>query len=84
LNGINAHKYSADYNAAKEAIRALTRTAAVEWGRHNILCNCIAPAEVTLGTVFRGTSWFLIVELIVLVMIVALPGLATYLPARMH
>ena len=26
LNGINAHKYSADYNAAKEAIRAITRT----------------------------------------------------------
>jgi NAD(P)-dependent dehydrogenase (short-subunit alcohol dehydrogenase family) len=47
LNGINAHKYSADYNAAKEAIRALTRTAAVEWGRHNILCNCIAPAAAS-------------------------------------
>jgi NAD(P)-dependent dehydrogenase (short-subunit alcohol dehydrogenase family) len=47
LNGINAHKYSADYNAAKEAIRAITRTAAVEWGRHNILCNCIAPAAAS-------------------------------------
>ena len=29
LNGINAHKYSVDYNAAKEGIRAITRTAAV-------------------------------------------------------
>lgn len=47
LNGVNAHKYSADYNAAKEAIRSLTRTAAVEWGRHNILCNCIAPAAAS-------------------------------------
>ena len=28
LNGVNAHMYSADYNAAKEAIRAITRTAA--------------------------------------------------------
>jgi len=47
LNGINAHKYSADYNSAKEGIRAITRTAAVEWGRHNILCNCIAPAAAS-------------------------------------
>jgi hypothetical protein len=44
LNGINAHMYSADYNAAKEAIRALTRTAAREWARHNVLVNGIAPA----------------------------------------
>jgi len=47
LNGINAHMYSADYNAAKEAVRALTRTAAREWARHNILVNAIAPAAAT-------------------------------------
>jgi NAD(P)-dependent dehydrogenase (short-subunit alcohol dehydrogenase family) len=47
LNGINAHMYSADYNAAKEAIRALTRTAAREWARHNILVNAIAPAAAS-------------------------------------
>ena len=47
LNGINAHMYSADYNAAKEAIRALTRTAAREWARHNVLVNAIAPAAAT-------------------------------------
>ena len=47
LNGINAHMYSADYNAAKESIRALTRTAAREWARHNILVNAIAPAAAT-------------------------------------
>ena len=41
LNGINAHKYSVDYNAAKEAIRALSRTAAAEWGRHGITVNVI-------------------------------------------
>src|SRR5439155_8835325 len=45
--GINAHMYSADYNAAKEAIRALTRTAAREWARHNVLVNAIAPAAAT-------------------------------------
>ena len=47
LNGINAHMYSADYNAAKMAIQALTRTAAREWGRHNILVNAIAPAAAS-------------------------------------
>ena len=47
LNGVNAHMYSADYNAAKEAIRAITRTAAREWARHNILVNAIAPAAAS-------------------------------------
>jgi NAD(P)-dependent dehydrogenase (short-subunit alcohol dehydrogenase family) len=32
------------YNASKEAIRALTRTAAREWGRDGIVVNCICPA----------------------------------------
>jgi 2-hydroxycyclohexanecarboxyl-CoA dehydrogenase len=32
------------YNASKEAIRALTRTAAREWGREGIVVNCICPA----------------------------------------
>jgi len=31
------------YNASKEAIRAITRTAAREWGRDGIVVNCIAP-----------------------------------------
>jgi NAD(P)-dependent dehydrogenase (short-subunit alcohol dehydrogenase family) len=47
LNGVNAHMYSTDYNAAKEAIRAITRTAAREWARHNILVNAIAPAAAS-------------------------------------
>lgn len=47
LNGINAHQYSVDYNAAKMAIQAITRTAACEWARHNILVNCIAPAAAS-------------------------------------
>lgn len=47
LNGINAHKYTTMYNGSKEALRALTRTAAVEWGRYGITCNVICPAAVT-------------------------------------
>lgn len=34
---------SVAYNAAKEATRALTRTAANEWGQHGITCNVINP-----------------------------------------
>ena len=57
LNGVNAHMYTAEYNATKEALRALTRTAAREWSRHNILANIICPAAVTPAyEVFRSAS----------------------------
>jgi NAD(P)-dependent dehydrogenase (short-subunit alcohol dehydrogenase family) len=51
------------YNAAKEAIRALTRTAAREWGRHGIVVNCFCPASVAHrrppgeGASFQKASW---------------------------
>jgi len=47
LNGVNAHLYSADYNSAKEALRALTRSAAREWAAYGITANAICPAAVT-------------------------------------
>ena len=47
LNGVNAHMYSLEYNTAKEAQRSLTRTAAREWGHHQIRCNIICPAAKT-------------------------------------
>ena len=47
LNGVNAHMYTVHYNAAKEAVRALTRTAAREWARHGICCNALCPAAAT-------------------------------------
>ncbi|MBM4244250.1 MAG: SDR family oxidoreductase [Deltaproteobacteria bacterium] len=47
LNGVNAHLYTAEYNGAKEAARALTRTAAREWARHGIRANVICPAAAT-------------------------------------
>lgn len=50
LNGVNAHMGSADYNAAKEALRALTRTAAREWARFGICCNIICPAAMAEST----------------------------------
>jgi NAD(P)-dependent dehydrogenase (short-subunit alcohol dehydrogenase family) len=48
LNGVNAHMYTAEYNTAKEALRALTRTAAREWARHGICANAICPAAVSV------------------------------------
>jgi NAD(P)-dependent dehydrogenase (short-subunit alcohol dehydrogenase family) len=38
------------YNAAKEANRALTRTAAREWAKHNITANVIIPGMLTEGS----------------------------------
>jgi len=46
-NGIGAMKGTAAYNATKEAIRSLTRTAAAEWGRYGITVNVIVPTIVT-------------------------------------
>ncbi|WP_333891360.1 SDR family oxidoreductase [Mycolicibacterium gadium] len=44
LNGVNAHVGSLEYNAAKEALRALTRTAAREWAPTGVTVNAICPA----------------------------------------
>lgn len=47
LNGVNAHPGSLDYNCAKEALRAMTRTAAVEWGKDGITVNAVCPGAAT-------------------------------------
>lgn len=44
-NGITGASGYGPYNASKEAIRALTRTAAREWGRDGITVNCICPSS---------------------------------------
>ncbi|MEI7479826.1 MAG: SDR family oxidoreductase [Actinomycetes bacterium] len=43
LNGVNAHMGTAEYNGAKEALRALTRTAAREWAPYGIRANAVCP-----------------------------------------
>jgi NAD(P)-dependent dehydrogenase (short-subunit alcohol dehydrogenase family) len=43
LNGVNAHMGTLEYNSAKEALRALTRTAAREWAPYGIVVNAICP-----------------------------------------
>ncbi len=44
------------YAAAKEAIRALTRVAAREWGPHQIRVNAISPAAMSPATQAFATS----------------------------
>jgi NAD(P)-dependent dehydrogenase (short-subunit alcohol dehydrogenase family) len=46
-NGEVGQRLTVDYNAAKEAIRAITRTAAREWGPDGILVNAIAPGAAS-------------------------------------
>lgn len=50
LNGVNAHIGTAEYNSAKEALRALTRTAAREWAQYGITANVICPAAKTAAS----------------------------------
>jgi NAD(P)-dependent dehydrogenase (short-subunit alcohol dehydrogenase family) len=45
-NGLRGAGGYGAYNASKEEIRALTRTAAREWGRDGIVVNCVCPASV--------------------------------------
>ena len=49
LNGVTGAWFSVDYNAAKEAIRGLTRSAAREWGQYGITVNCIGPGAASSG-----------------------------------
>ncbi len=44
LNGVNAHIGSLEYNAAKEALRTLTRTAARQWAPTGVTVNALCPA----------------------------------------
>jgi NAD(P)-dependent dehydrogenase (short-subunit alcohol dehydrogenase family) len=50
LNGVNAHMGTLEYNAAKEALRALTRTAAREWAQYGITANVICPGAKTAAS----------------------------------
>ncbi|HQV57494.1 MAG TPA: glucose 1-dehydrogenase [Ilumatobacteraceae bacterium] len=47
LNGVNAHMGTLEYNASKEALRTMTRTAAREWAATGITCNVICPGAKT-------------------------------------
>lgn len=44
--GIKGVEGMAAYVASKHAVLGLTRTAALEWGRHGVRTNCVAPGPV--------------------------------------
>ncbi len=47
--GVNAQIGTLEYNAAKEALRTLTRTAAREWAQYGIVANAICPGAKGSG-----------------------------------
>jgi len=47
--GVRGSLAGASYGAAKGAIEALSRTAALEWARHGITVNCVAPGLIRAG-----------------------------------
>jgi NAD(P)-dependent dehydrogenase (short-subunit alcohol dehydrogenase family) len=51
--GVTAMLGTLEYNAAKEALRTLTRTAAREWAIHGIVANAICPGAKGSGMVRR-------------------------------
>ncbi len=53
IAGFAAMPYGAAYGAAKAGLMALTRTAAVEWGRFGVRVNAVAPGTVRTA---RATS----------------------------
>jgi len=50
LNGVNAHMGTLQYNAAKEALRCASRTAAREWAPWQIRVNVICPGAKTAAS----------------------------------
>jgi TRAP-type C4-dicarboxylate transport system permease large subunit len=42
----------------------------------------VAP-EIPLEEVFRGASWFILFETVTIAILIAFPGLATWLPSLM-
>ena len=46
-------RHSAIYGASKAGLAQLTKSAALDWGRHGIRCNCIAPGSTDTDMLHR-------------------------------
>ena len=46
IDGIGGHAGRVHYVSSKHAVSGLTRNLAIEWGRHGVRVNCIAPGLV--------------------------------------
>jgi NAD(P)-dependent dehydrogenase (short-subunit alcohol dehydrogenase family) len=51
LSGVQPFVGLVDYNAAKEALRTLTRTAAREWAPYGVVANALCPGAKTTGQI---------------------------------
>lgn len=56
-SGLEGQAYNLAYSAAKEAIRAVTRVAAHEWGRYGINVNAICPFADSPGSQSAAKAW---------------------------
>lgn len=54
LDGLGAHAGRIAYSVSKYAVHGLVKNLALEWGRHNIRVNCIAPSIIDTPLVRRG------------------------------
>ena len=53
-DGLGAQPARIAYNASKFAVNGIVKTLALEWGRHNVRVNCIAPTVIDTPLVRRG------------------------------
>ena len=56
ISALNGAPFHGPYGAAKAAISAITETMAVEWARHGIRVNAIAPGSVRTPRVMQFTK----------------------------
>lgn len=54
VGGLLSMPYGAGYGAAKAALVNLTRTMAIEWGRHGVRVNAVAPGSIRVDRVGRA------------------------------
>ena len=54
LDGLGAHAGRIAYSVSKHAVHGVVKNLALEWGRHNIRVNCIAPSIIDTPLVRRG------------------------------
>lgn len=54
IDGIGGHPARSHYAASKHAVVGLTRNFAIEWGRHGIRVNSIAPNAIDTPLLWKG------------------------------
>ncbi len=54
LDGISAHAGRIAYSTSKFAVHGMVKNLALEWGRHNVRVNCVAPTIIDTPLVRRG------------------------------